>query len=95
MPAYVIADIEVREPAGYAVYRKMAQEALTRHGGRFLVRGGHHEIFEGDWVPSRLVVLEFDSVEQAKKWWESEEYRPAKQLRQRTAKSSMLVVEGV
>lgn len=68
---------------------------MARHGGRFLARGGRIEALEGDWLPKRLVILEFPSVEQARAWVESSDYAPARQLRQRASRSRLIVVEGV
>jgi uncharacterized protein (DUF1330 family) len=59
-----------------------------------VVRGGKTETVEGEWTPTRLVVIEFESAARAKEWWASEEYREAKALRQRTARSNVLIVEG-
>ena len=64
-------------------------------GGRFLVRGGETEVLEGDWNPGRFVILEFDSVERAKEWWSSEEYRGPKELRQQASKANLIVAAGV
>jgi uncharacterized protein (DUF1330 family) len=72
----------------------MVPSSLAAYGGKFVVRGGACETLEGSWQPKRLVVLEFPSVAKAKQWWASDEYRDAKALRQRTAKSEMIVVEG-
>ncbi|MBI3761445.1 MAG: DUF1330 domain-containing protein [Chloroflexi bacterium] len=94
MAAYVIVDITVTGPAGYEEYKKMAAPAVAAHGGRYIVRGGAVEALEGDWSPKRLVVLEFEGVAQAKKWWTSEEYSAAKQLRHKYAVSNMIVVQG-
>ncbi len=69
--------------------------SLAQYGGKFLVRGGKVEILEGDWKPNRFVILEFESLERAKEWWDSEEYREAKHLRHATANAQMIVVEGV
>ena len=95
MPAYVIVDVEVTDPAGYDDYKKMVPASLAAYDGKFAVRGGACETLEGAWQPKRMVVLEFPSVARAKQWWASDEYRAAKALRQRTAKSKMIVVEGV
>ena len=95
MPAYVIVDITVTDPAGYEEYKKLAPPAVAAYGGKYLARGGRVETLEGDWAPTRLVILEFESVERAKQWLESPEYRPARQLRRRTATGTMIVVEGV
>ncbi len=95
MAAYVIADVEVHDPAAYEEYKRLVPSSLEKYGGRFLVRGGKWEHLEGTWEPKRLVVLEFPSLEQARLWHGSEEYREAKELRQRVATSDLLLVEGV
>jgi len=94
MSAYVVVQVEVRDQATYDEYRKLVKPTLDAHGGRIVVRGGNAQTLEGTWKPSRLVILEFDSVDQAKRWWNSPEYAPAKALRQKSAKTEMIVVEG-
>ncbi len=94
MAAYVIVDIDVHDAAGYGDYKQLAPPAVAAYGGKYLARGGKTETLEGAWVPKRLVILEFPSVEQAKKWLDSPEYGPAKQLRHKTATSNMVVIEG-
>lgn len=94
MPAYVIAEIDVIDPVGYEEYRKLGPTTVAAYGGRFVVRGGKVEVLEGSWVPKRLVVLKFESVERAEKWWASKEYSAAKQVRQKTAVTNMIVAEG-
>jgi uncharacterized protein (DUF1330 family) len=95
MAAYVIVNIEVTDPVGYEEYKGLAAPAVVACGGRYVVRGGAVETLEGDWIPKRFVILEFDSVAKAKAWWASTEYRAAKELRQKTANTDMIVVEGV
>jgi uncharacterized protein (DUF1330 family) len=96
MPAYVVVDyVEVTDPAGLEEYRKQVPATVAKYGGRFLVRGGKHEVLEGDRRPLRFVVLEFPSVEQAKRWYDSEEYRAPKALRMKSARINLAVVEGV
>ncbi len=94
MAGYVIANVDVKDAAGYEEYRRLVPATIQKYGGTYLVRGGPHEVLEGEWTPSRVVVLEFSSVEQAKRWYFSDEYRPAKAIRQRTAVSSVVIVEG-
>jgi uncharacterized protein (DUF1330 family) len=94
MSAYVIVDIEVTDPAGYEEYKKLAPAAVKRFGGRYLARGGRAETLEGDWQVNRLVILEFESIEQAKTWLNSPEYAPARAMRHKYAVSKMVVVEG-
>ena len=95
MSAYIIVQVDVHDPQRYQKYREMVPPTLEAYGGRFVVRGGQTQTLEGDWDPGRVVVLEFDSVERAKAWWNSEEYREPKALRQQTAHTQMIVVEGV
>ena len=95
MTAYVIVDIEVSDPEGYKEYAKMAPEAVNLYGGKYIARGGANETLEGDWQAKRLVILEFSSVEQAKKWLYSPEYAPARALRHQYARSNMVVIEGI
>jgi uncharacterized protein (DUF1330 family) len=95
MAAYVIVDIEVTDPVRYEEYKKLAAPTVTAHGGRYVVRGGKVETLEGDWAPTRLVVLEFPTTEQARAWWGCGAYRPAKALRHETANTRMILVEGV
>jgi uncharacterized protein (DUF1330 family) len=90
----VIADVEVTDPAGFEEYRKQVPATVTKYGGRFLVRGGALEAVEGEWRPKRLVVVEFPSLQDAKRWYDSTEYKGPKALRQRTAKTKILLVEG-
>jgi uncharacterized protein (DUF1330 family) len=95
MPGYVIAEVTVTDPPGFEKYRQMVGPTVARYGGRFVVRGGKTETVEGQWEPTRLIVLEFESAARAKEWWASEEYREAKALRQRTARTNAVIVEGV
>jgi uncharacterized protein (DUF1330 family) len=93
--AYIIADVTVTDPAAMEEYRKRVPATLARYGGRFVVRGGAHQSVEGDWKPTRLVVLEFPSMEQAKRWYDSEEYREPKAMRLRAGRTNLVMVDGV
>ena len=95
MAGYIIVEVEVTDPEAYERYKAAVPATLSTYGGRFLVRGGRTETLEGDWNPHRLVVLEFESVEQAKAWWASPDYAGPKQLRQSASVTRMIVVEGV
>jgi uncharacterized protein (DUF1330 family) len=95
MSAYVVVQVDVKDPVRYEAYKKMVPSSLEKYGGRFLVRGGKTHTMEGDWAPARFVLVEFPSVERAKAWWASTEYAEAKALRQATAESQLIVVEGV
>lgn len=94
MPALVIVEITIHDLILYEDYKKLTPATIAAYGGRFVVRGTPTESLEGDWNPQRLVVLEFESVEQAKTWWHSDEYHPAKAIRQQAASTKMLVVES-
>jgi uncharacterized protein (DUF1330 family) len=95
MTAYVIVEIDVTDPAPYETYKQLAEPAIAAHGGRYLVRGGAPELIEGDRHPTRQVVLEFKSKEQAKRWYDSPEYRKARDARAGAARMNMVLVEGV
>ncbi len=95
MAAYVIVDIEITDPRGYEEYRKLATPTVTAYDGRYIVRGGMTGVLEGNWKPGRIVVLEFPSTARAREWWDSPEYRPLRDIRNRTATTNMIVVEGV
>ncbi len=95
MPAYVIAETDVTDPERYEQYKAASPAAIAAGGGRFLVRGGELAVLEGDWQPSRLVVLEFDDLATAKRWYESEVYQEAKKLREGAARLRVVAVQGV
>lgn len=94
MPAYVVAEVEVTDPVVYEEYRKLVPATIAKYGGKYLVRGGAVEVKEGGWQPRRLVVLEFASMDQARKWYASPEYAQAMPLRHEAARSKVLLVEG-
>lgn len=93
MTAYVIAEIDVTDAETYKAYTALTPASIARHGGRFLVRGGPAEGLEGD-SPKRIVVVEFDSVAAARRWYESPDYTEAKAIRARAAESRLFIVEG-
>jgi uncharacterized protein (DUF1330 family) len=96
MPAYVIADVTaVTDPATMNEYRQQVPATVAKYGGRFLVRGGAHQVVEGEWTPTRLVVLEFPSMEAARRWYDSDEYREPKALRLKAGRTNLILVEGV
>jgi uncharacterized protein (DUF1330 family) len=95
MAAYIIVEIEITDPVGYEEYKKQAAATVHKYGGKYIVRGGKTEVLEGAWKPKRIVVLEFPTLERAKEWLNSEEYREPRKMRHRTAKTNMLVIEGV
>ena len=95
MAAYVIAQVDINDPERYAEYRKMVPASIEAYGGKFIARGGNAEVLEGDkQLPQRLVIIEFASMERAKAWWASDEYREAKALRQATSNGTLFLVDG-
>jgi uncharacterized protein (DUF1330 family) len=95
MAAYLIVDLEITDQEGFREYQKRVGSTLESYGGKYLVRGGSYETLEGDWHPHRLVMLEFPSVEQARRWYHSDEYAPLKDLRLQTANTQLILVQGI
>jgi uncharacterized protein (DUF1330 family) len=95
MTAYLIADIDVTDAAGYEEYKKRVPAIIAAHGGRYVVRGGASEVLEGTWRPRRSAIIEFPSLAALKAFWESPEYRPLRELRERCATSNIVAVEGL
>ena len=94
MSVYIIVDLDVTDPEKFAKYREQVSPLIEAYGGKYIVRGGEHEVLEGDWNPTRLVVLEFESAEAAKKFWDSDDYAPVKKMRHESAQSNIVLVEG-
>ena len=95
MAAYVFANVEITDPAGYEEYRKQVPATIAQYGGRYLTRAGATEVLEGDWTSKRVVILEFPDMARLKAWYDSPEYRPLHAIRERAAKSIVLAIEGV
>jgi uncharacterized protein (DUF1330 family) len=93
MPGYLIMDAEVTDPDGYEEFKRLAAAAIADHGGRYLVRGGALEALEGDWH-TRLVLLEFDTLEAALRFYRSDAYQGAREIRLKTATARLAAVEG-
>ncbi len=94
MAAYVIVETDVTDPEQYERYKAAAADAVAAFGGRYLARGGELAVLEGDWQPPRLVVLEFPDLAAATRWYHSEQYRQARDLRQGAARIRMVAVQG-
>jgi len=95
MPAYIIVNVKITDPASYVGYTQLTPATITAYGGKFIVRGGKAEQLEGNLTPGRIVILEFPDFETAKEWWGSEIYAGAKAIRQKAAQTEMIVVEGI
>ena len=95
MPAYEIVEIEITDPVGYEEYKKQAAATVHKYGGKYIAAGGQQEVLEGDWGPKPIVVIEFPSMQRAREWFNCDEYREPSKIRHRTAKTKMILVEGV
>ncbi len=95
MPAYLIVETDITDPEQYELYKAAAPAALAEYGGRYVARGGETAVLEGDWNPTRLVVLEFPDLEAVQRFYESPEYQAAKALREGAAHLNMVAVEGI
>ena len=95
MAAYVLAEIEITNPEGYKEYTAQVPATIAKYGGRFLVRGGAATMLEGNWPQQRRVLIEFPSVDAAKRWYDSPEYEKPKAMRRANSNGRLLLLEGV
>jgi len=95
MSGYLVGHIEVTDPDAFEAYRAAVPAVVAKFGGRYLVRGGAVEVLEGEWPVPRLVILAFDSVEQARRFYDSPEYQNILPLRLATSRGSIAIVEGI
>jgi uncharacterized protein (DUF1330 family) len=92
MPSYIVADIRVIDPDGMQEYGKLAYPTLVAAGGKMLAIDRQAEIIEGDWQPGILVLIEFPTADDARKWLESPEYQPALKMRTKSAKTNLILM---
>lgn len=95
MAAYLIADVDITDPTAYEEYKQKVAGTIAAFGGRYLTRAGATEVLEGECTPHRFVVIEFPSAERIRAWYDSPQYEPLKAIRQRAAKSSLVVADGM
>jgi uncharacterized protein (DUF1330 family) len=95
MPAYVVIETDIQDPEQYERYKAASPAAVRGGGGRFVVRGGELAVLEGDWDPSRLVILEFPDLDAVKEWYDSPQYVEARKLREGAATLRMVAVQGL
>ena len=96
MPAYCFFDIvQITDPVKMTAYRKHVGSTVEKYGGRYLALGGRFDVVEGDWQPVYPVILEFASLEQAHRWYDSEEYRELKAMRLAATRSNGVFIEGL
>ena len=95
MPAYVIAETDVHDDAQYEHYKAAAPASIAAYGGSYVARGGDLAVLEGDWNPKRVVILQFEDLAAAKRWYESPEYAEVRKLREGAANMNLVAVEGL
>ena len=95
MPAYMIVDVDIRDLARYEDYKRQVPALIARHGGEYLVRGGAHEVIEGDWTPTRMVLFRFPSRASIRAFMDDPDYRPLAALRHEIANSRIIAVDGI
>jgi uncharacterized protein (DUF1330 family) len=95
MSAYVISEVDVRDPAGVETYRAIAARTIAQYGGRYLVRGGAADAVEGGPPPKNIIVAEFPSMERLREWYASPEYAEALKHRWTALDRRLIFVDGV
>ena len=95
MAGYMIGNITITDLETFAEYGKRVPETVAAFGGTYVVRGGIPEKLEGDNEPKRIVVLQFDSIEKAREWYDSDMYAPLKEMRMKASTGDLYLVEGV
>lgn len=95
MSAYAILDVDIQDPDKYQIYMKGVQQLISDAGGRYLTRGGEHQVYEGEWQPSRLVIVEFPSMEAIETFYDSPEYQELKSIRQTCSSTNLVTVAGL
>jgi uncharacterized protein (DUF1330 family) len=93
MPAFLIADVDVKDPDSYRAYREANPDVVRHFGGRYIALGGETRVLEGDWVPHRTIIIEFPDMETLSRFYESPEYEKLKPIRWRSADSRLLAME--
>ena len=94
MPAYYIGEHKITNAAVFEAYLRQVVPMIERHGGRYLTKAGTHEVLEGDWRPTRVVIIEFPDMAAIRAWYRSPEYQPLIALRQSAASDVMIALEG-
>ncbi len=95
MPAYLIVDVNLADPAAYEPYKAAVPALIARHGGEYLVRGGEFEVLEGDWRPTRLVLFRFPDRAAIHAFVNDPDYAPYKALRLSIATTDSVAVDGI
>jgi uncharacterized protein (DUF1330 family) len=94
MAAYLIAEHVISNPGQFEEYRSKVAPMIERFGGRYLTKGGSHEVLDGAWKPTRVVVIEFPNMSALKAWYDSPEYQPLIALRRGAATDVLIAIDG-
>lgn len=95
MSAYMIVDLDIRDPDAFQEYRTHVSTLIDKHGGEYLVRGGEFEVIEGSWRPHRLVLFRFPDRQAIRAFFDDPDYAGLKALRHKTCDSMIIAVDGV
>ena len=91
---YIIVRVSIHDTETFQNYPILSSEVMKKYGGKYIIRGGKFEVVEGEWPVDRTTVVEFDSFESAKKCYESIEYSKPMEIRQKSTKSDLILIEG-
>ncbi len=95
MSGYAIFNIEIKKPEEYKEYVEKVKPLAKKFGGDYIIRGGETKILEGNWEYPRTVVIKFPSYEKALEWYNSDEYKPIKQIRLKNSIGNGIIIKGV
>ncbi|MGA2172220.1 MAG: DUF1330 domain-containing protein [Sedimentisphaerales bacterium] len=96
MAVYMIIEAkEIMDRTRYGEYIEKVPRTIEKFGGKYLARGGEVTVVSGTWKPARLIIVQFDSMDKFHAWWRSPEYRAVALLREQSARTNAVVVEGV
>ena len=95
MSGYSIFNIEIKKPEEYKEYVEKVKPLAEKFGGDYIIRGGETKVLEGNWEYPRTVVIKFPSYEKALEWYNSDEYKPIKQIRLENSIGNGIIIKGV
>ena len=95
MATYVVFDVDIYDPARYQDFMQQVKPALEAAGARYLARGGAHQVWEGDWTPRRIVILEFPSLTAWEGFYNGPVYQGLKTIRDECSSARLVSVEGL
>ncbi|MDU8910425.1 DUF1330 domain-containing protein [Aestuariicoccus sp. MJ-SS9] len=96
MTVYVIGQLDIHDPEGYRAYLDGFAPSFERHGGTLLASSAQPtHVLEGHWDAPRTVVMSFPDMDHARAWYDDPEYRALCAIRERTARTNLVIVEGI